>query len=43
MMIDAVTAGGPVLAAGWSILYLLMGGSLGGAALIFFGLKAIGR
>jgi hypothetical protein len=43
MMIETMTSGGPVLAAGWSILYLLMGGSLGGAALLFFGLKAIGR
>ena len=30
-------------AAGWSLLYLLMGGGLGGAILIFIVLKAIGR
>ena len=33
----------PVLAAGWSLLYLLFGGSLGGALLIFIVLKMIGR
>ncbi len=33
----------PVLAAGWSILYLVLGGSLGGAILIFLGLKLLGR
>ena len=33
----------PVLAAGWSLLYLLFGGGLGGAVLIFIGLKAVGR
>ncbi|MFO0679204.1 MAG: hypothetical protein U0169_21935 [Polyangiaceae bacterium] len=33
----------PVLAAGWSLLYLLLGGGMGGALLIFFGLKALGR
>ena len=33
----------PVLAAGWSLLYLLFGGGLGGAILIFFGLKVLGR
>ena len=43
MMTEAITAGTPVLAAGWSLLYLLMGGGMGGALLIFFGLKAIGR
>ena len=29
----------PVLAAGWSLLYLLCGGGIGGALIIFFGLK----
>jgi hypothetical protein len=43
MMIETVAAGTPVLAAGWSFLYLLMGGGMGGAILIFFALKAIGR
>ena len=33
----------PLLAAGWSLLYLLFGGGLGGALLIFFGLKVLGR
>lgn len=33
----------PVLAAGWSMLYLLFGGGLGGALLIFIGLKVLGR
>jgi hypothetical protein len=30
-------------AAGWSLIYLLMGGGLGGAILIFIVLKMIGR
>lgn len=42
MITDLATAT-PVLAAGWSFLYLLFGGGLGGAFLIFIGLKAIGR
>lgn len=33
----------PVLAAGWSLLYLLFGGGLGGALLIFLFLKVLGR
>lgn len=33
----------PVMAAGWSLLYLLFGGGLGGAVLIFIVLKLIGR
>jgi hypothetical protein len=33
----------PMLAAGWSMLYLLFGGGLGGAVLIFIGLKVLGR
>jgi hypothetical protein len=33
----------PVLAAGWSLLYLLCGGSFGGAFVIFVVLKMIGR
>lgn len=43
MMIDALAMTTPVLAAGWSLLYLLLGGGLGGAILIFFGLKLVGR
>lgn len=43
MVTEAITTGAPVLAAGWSLLYLLFGGGLGGAILIFIGLKAIGR
>lgn len=33
----------PVLAAGWSLLYLLFGGGIGGAVLIFIVLKLLGR
>ncbi len=43
MMIDAISASTPVLAAGWSFLYLLFGGGLGGAVLLFIVLKAFGR
>ncbi len=43
MMIQTLASATPVLAAGWSLLYLLLGGGLGGAALIFFGLKLAGR
>jgi len=31
------------LAAGWSLLYLLFGGGLGGAILLFVVLKAFGK
>ena len=43
MLTEAIVTGTPVLAAGWSLLYLLFGGGIGGAVLIFFGLKLIGR
>jgi hypothetical protein len=43
MTIDALATTQPVLAAGWAFLYLLFGGGLGGAAIIFFGLKAFGK
>ena len=43
MMLEALAAGSPVLAAGWSLLYLLMGGGFGGAVLLFVVLKAFGR
>jgi hypothetical protein len=33
----------PLAAAGWSLLYLLCGGGLGGAILIFVVLKMLGR
>jgi len=32
-----------IAAAGWSLLYLLMGGGLGGALLIFVVLKMLGK
>lgn len=43
MVMELAVASQPVLAAGWSLLYLLLGGGIGGAILIFLGLKAIGR
>jgi len=43
MFTEAIAAAPPVLAAGWAFLYLLFGGGIGGALLIFFGLKLIGR
>jgi hypothetical protein len=43
MMLDTLATTSPVLAAGWALLYLLFGGGLGGAFLIFLGLKALGR
>ena len=33
----------PVAAAGWSLLYLLFGGGIGGAILIFIVLKMLGK
>jgi len=33
----------PLAAAGWSLLYLLFGGGLGGAIVIFVVLKMLGR
>jgi hypothetical protein len=33
----------PVLAAGWSLLYMLCGGGFGGAVLIFIVLKMFGK
>lgn len=43
MMLEAIHSATPVLAAGWSLLYLLLGGGFGGAVILFFALKAIGR
>ena len=42
-MIVALSSAIPVLAAGWSLLYLLFGGGIGGALLIFVLLKVLGR
>ena len=33
----------PMAAAGWSLMYLLFGGGLGGAILIFIVLKMLGK
>lgn len=33
----------PVAAAGWSFLYLILGGGLGGAILIFIVAKMLGK
>ena len=43
MINDALFHASPTLAAGYSLLYLLFGGGLGGAVLIFIVLKMIGR
>ncbi len=43
MMISDAMVASPVLAAGWAFLYLLFGGGIGGAFLIFIGLKALGH
>jgi hypothetical protein len=42
-MLMAITSAVPVLAAGWSLIYLLFGGGIGGAVLLFIVLKAMGR
>jgi hypothetical protein len=42
-MVETIATTAPVLAAGWSLLYMLFGGGIGGALLIFLGLKALGR
>ena len=33
----------PAAAAGWSLIYMLLGGGLGGAILIFVVLKLLGK
>lgn len=38
-----MTEAAPALAAGYALLYLLLGGGVGGAILVFFGAKALGR
>ena len=43
MATDALATNMPMLAAGWSLIYLLLGGGVGGAALLFVALKFIGR
>ncbi len=43
MMTETIALATPMLAAGWSLLYLLLGGGLGGAVMIFLGLKVLGR
>jgi len=43
MMAEALVTSMPVLAAGWSLLYLVFGGGIGGAFLIFLALKVLGR
>lgn len=43
MMLATLATTMPVLAAGWSLLYLLCGGGFGGAVLIFVVLKMLGR
>lgn len=43
MMLEVIANTTPVLAAGWSFLYLLFGGGIGGAILIFIVLKLLGR
>jgi hypothetical protein len=43
MVLAAAVTGLPVLAAGWAFLYLLFGGGIGGAFLIFVVLKMVGR
>ena len=42
-MLVVMSSAIPVLAAGWSLLYLLFGGGIGGAVLLFIVLKAMGR
>jgi len=42
-MLVALSSSLPVLAAGWSMLYLLFGGGIGGAVLLFIVLKVLGR
>jgi len=42
-MIDVISVVLPIAAAGYSLLYLLLGGGLGGAVLIFIIAKFIGK
>jgi hypothetical protein len=43
MTSDALATTSPVLAAGYALLYMLFGGGIGGAFLLFVVLKAVGR
>ncbi|MEO7110089.1 MAG: hypothetical protein ABI183_06600 [Polyangiaceae bacterium] len=43
MILAAFATSLPVLAAGWSLLYMLCGGGFGGAVLIFVVLKMFGK
>jgi hypothetical protein len=40
---DLMTQAMPLAAAGWSLLYLLLGGGLAGAILIFVVAKMLGK
>jgi hypothetical protein len=40
---ETLAIAAPVAAVGYSLLYLLLGGGLGGAILIFFIAKMLGR
>jgi len=42
-MLTLVATALPMAAAGWSLLYLLFGGGIGGAILIFIVLKMLGK
>jgi len=42
-MLTLVATALPMAAAGWSLMYLLFGGGLGGAILIFIVLKMLGK
>ncbi|MEO8875434.1 MAG: hypothetical protein ABI461_07605 [Polyangiaceae bacterium] len=43
MILATIATTMPVLAAGWSLLYMLCGGGFGGAILIFIVLKMFGK
>jgi len=43
MLSTAISTNLPMLAAGWSFLYLLLGGGFGGAFLLFIALKMFGK
>ena len=43
MMTEALMMSAPTLAGGWSLLYLLAGGGVGGAIILFVALKLIGK
>lgn len=42
-MMTEMFASAPTLAAGWSLLYLLFGGGIGGALILFVALKLLGK